>query len=358
MKQYVPILSIRPSEVAALSELPDLSKDRMTPLILIKPWLGAGALSRAVDKIHHGFGNRAWYAELDLDYLPSHGSNNFEEIQKLRDPQGGFSNWIDYVESQSNAIPVLQIEGADPQTLILQLDNAVAVGRGACIRVPRDGVFPLELLVNVLANAGRSCDFILDYRQQDSRLLVNVIPANADITLLRRSLGKCKIAVSATTFPSNFPDTSQSIYERNFYDQICEVSGDNSIIYSDRGSARATEQRGGGVPRPRIDLPATADWHFFRSECVRELNESDEDYRERRVGAYQEMAEAAVQSDAWDDNLNIWGTQFIKLTQLGGQFGINSPAKATSCRINIHMARQSLFGIDLSSEEFEEEWVD
>lgn len=166
-----------------------------------------------------------------------------------------------------------------------------------------------------------------------------------------------RVAISSTTFPSDFgSNVSQEIYERSFFNAVNAQAG--NIIYSDRGSARAVEQSGGGVPRPRIDLPTDARWHFFRSDCVREENEEDDEFRGRRIEAYGQMADSAVGSADWDERLNIWGTQLIKITQLRSQFGITSPAKSTACRINIHLAKQSLYGLGVSSEELEEDWVD
>ncbi|MAU97727.1 MAG: hypothetical protein CMP81_17895 [Fulvimarina sp.] len=359
MKQYIPVLSIRPSEVVALAELPDIAKDRMTPLVLIKPWLGTGALSRAVDKIHHGFANRPWYAELDPDYEPDDTSESFDEIAELRDPADGFVKWLSYVETQSKAIPVIQLRGADPDSLDRQTKRAMDLGRGICVRIPRSSYLPLEPILDVIARNTENCDIILDYGQQSSRLLVNIIPARTDVFAVKRRLPNSSIAISATTFPSSFTNiNSQEIFERQFFDQLCAAAGDYTLRFSDRGSARASDRSGGGVPRPRIDLPSPENWFFFRSDCVREEGEAVEEFRERRIEAYQDMAAAAVASDAWDEKLNIWGTQLIKITQLGNEYGITSPAKATSCRINIHMTVQSLFGEAINGEQLEEDWVD
>jgi hypothetical protein len=358
MPEYMPVLSIRPAEVVALAELPDLSKDRMIPLILIKPWLGSGALVRGLDKIKHGFPARPWFAELDPEYEPAATSDSFAEIQKLRDPSDGFRNWIAFVQELASAIPVLRLRGVtDTQEILKQIDNASELGRGVCIRVERT-ILLLKPLVDVLAQRPDiDITMVLDYGQQDARLLVNVIPAKADVAYIREKIPGAKISLSATTFPSAFgSNSSQEIYERSFFNLVnSDVGG---LIFSDRGSARAGEQGGGGVPRPRIDLPSQSRWNFYRSDCVRGEGETNDSFRRRRLEAYGQMADEAVKSADWDKNLNIWGTQLIKITQLRSPFGITSPAKATACRINIHLARQSLYGLGVSSEELEEEWVD
>ena len=355
---YIPILSIRPSEVVALSELPDIAKDRMRPLILVKPWLGNGALTRGLDKILHSFADRPWFAELDPEYSPTSSSDAYTEIQRLRDPSDGFRNWIEFVGALPHVTPVLQLRGAtSPEEILQQLDNALLLGRGVCLRVDRQ-FLPVAPLVDVISQRQQiDLTIIIDYKQQDARLLVNAIPAREDVNYIRTHIPNAQISLSSTTFPSSFGEnTSQEIYERNFFNLVDgEVGG---LIYSDRGSTRAAEQGGGGVPRPRIDLPTPSSWYFYRSDCVREEDETSEDFRERRIEAYGEMADYAVASPNWDNNLNIWGTQLIKITQLRSQFGITSPAKATACRINIHLAQQSLYGVGVTAEELEEDWVD
>lgn len=357
---YVPILSIRPAEVTALSELPDVAKDNLTPLILIKPWLGRGSLSRAVDKILHGFSSRAWYAELDPEFYPNTSSDSIEEIISLRDPANGFLNWMKFVESYENAIPVLQLSSLSSETFSQQLEHVESIGRGFCIRIPRNTVLNIEPIINSVARFSvDNCTIVLDYGQQDYRLLVNVLAAISEVKLVLDRIPEANIVISATTFPSSFTDISdQDIYEREFFNMVINEVGSDKIIFSDRGSTRAENQGGGGVPRPRIDLPGNTNWWFFRSDCVRDDLESDEEFRARRLDAYQEMAEEAVNSSHWDPELNIWGTQLIKITQLGSEFGITSPAKATSSRINIHLTRQAFYGQELSGDDFEEDWED
>jgi hypothetical protein len=359
MPKYIPILSIRPAEVVALAELPDLAKDRMRPLILIKPWLGSGPLARGLDKIHNGFPGRHWFAELDPEYESSVTSDSYAEVRRLRDPSNGFAHWIEFVRGLDGAIPTLQFRGVVSADQILeQIDNALELDRGVCVRIDKSVMLDMRPLIDVLADRPSfDLTVIIDYGQQDARLLVNAIAAIQDVRYIQNKLPTAKISLSSTTFPYSFGDSAkQEIYERSFANLVGSEVGD--LIYSDRGSARAGDKGGGGVPRPRIDLPTTSHWYFFRSDCVREEDESAEDFRDRRILAYGEMADAVVASEAWDPTLNIWGTQLIKITQLRSEFGINSPAKSTACRINIHLAKQALSGIEVTSQSLEEEWVD
>lgn len=358
MASYIPILSIRPAEVVALSELPDLSKNRMQPLILVKPWLGAGALSRGIDKILHGFPRRSWFAELDPEYIPAGPGQSSEELSFLRDAANGFENWISFVGRLPSAVPVLQVRGGSTAEAILsQMDHAAELARGVAVRIVRPALAVAPIVDLLSQRSAIPITIVLDYGQQDARLLVNIAAAINEISYVRGRLPHSQIVLSSTTFPSDFGGSnSQEIYERSFFNAVNAEFGD--LIYSDRGSTRAVEQGGGGVPRPRIDLPTQTHWNFYRSDCVRADEEDDDEFRARRIEAYGEMADEAVNSADWDAGLNVWGTQLIKITQLRSPFGITSPAKATACRVNIHLTKQSLYGIDLSTEHFEEEWVD
>ncbi|WP_075292649.1 beta family protein [Pararhizobium arenae] len=363
MLTYIPILSVRPAEVVALAELPDLAKDRLVPLILIKPWLGSGTLTRGIDKIRHALSSRRWFAELDPEYDPPLAAESYAEIQNLRNANNGFSNWIAFVEAVHGAIPVLQLRGAISAAVILeQVDRAADLGRGVGVRIDRTfadrALLSIHPLIDVLSQRpGVNFTIIIDYGQRDARLLVNVIPALQDVAYIRERLPAATISLSSTTFPSAFTgNISQEIFERSFFNVVNSEAG--GLVFSDRGSARAMEQGGGGVPRPRIDLPTQSQWNFYRSDCVRDDGETDEEFRARRIEAYGQMADHAIRSVDWDESLNIWGTQLIKITQLRSEFGITSPAKSTACRINIHLTRQSLYGADFSAQELEEEWAD
>ena len=59
----------------------------------------------------------------------------------------------------------------------------------------------------------------------------------------------------------------QDIYERQLFNGVRHSVGGDQLVYSDRGSARAERQTGGGGPvYPRIDYSLPENWQFYRSE--------------------------------------------------------------------------------------------
>ncbi len=354
---YLPVMSVRPSEIVALAEVPDVAKDRMLPLFLVRPWLGKGSLRRATDRVQHALAGRRWIADLDLNY-EGEDEESAMQMSRLQNPDNGYSNWKSFIADMPNCIPAAILSNNFAQ-VNEQVKSLSLLGRGLAVRFDRRSLADIRSFVEILS-AVNSPDLyvILDYGQKDSRLLRDVDAAVSDCRLVMDALPDANLAISATTFPGSFEAESENIYERLFHANVAQGIPSNTLIYSDHGSTRVSDDKGGGTPRPRIDLPRDNVWHFFRSDLIRKDDMSKNEYITLRDEEYKRMADLAVTSRNWDPSLNIWGTQFIKITQLGSQFGINSPAKATACRINIHLTRQALYGSTLTSRDFEEDWVD
>lgn len=158
------------------------------------------------------------------------------------------------------------------------------------------------------------------------------------------------IALSATSFPSDFVGrVSQEIYERQFHRLVSDLHPERAFIYSDRGSARAERQLGGGgTPAPRVDLAVASQWEFYREE-----DQGDRDQ------AYFDAATRATESSAWDPLLKVWGTQMIERTANEDDDAIVSPARSTAVRINLHLHEQSYYGAPPSEKyDTDEDWTD
>ncbi len=56
--KYIPMLSLRPAEMRALEELPNLTKDRLLPIVHLRPWVGSHRLENATDRIATAYGDR------------------------------------------------------------------------------------------------------------------------------------------------------------------------------------------------------------------------------------------------------------------------------------------------------------
>jgi hypothetical protein len=335
---YIPILSVRPAEMIGLRELPESAKRQMLPHVLFRPWLGGGTIKRAIEKVTHSCSNFGFVIELDSDYHFENQNDVAQEIGALRSENNGFANWINFVREIPTAIPCLQVS-ADIDVLRAQVLRAAELNRGIVVRIPKYSLAAVDAFCTLFSEHSLSnVLFVLDFQQTDSKFQVDVHKALQAISNIRSFFGSANIAISSTSFPSTFKGVSeQEIYERNFYNALLlEADVTSGLIYSDRGSARMPQEGGGGIPSPRIDLPGSDAWYFFRKEVDASAD------KDVRLDAYKEMADLATRSSEWNPRLNIWGTQMIKLTQLRNEFGITSPVRATSARINIHLFKQAL----------------
>lgn len=68
VKEYLVTLGIRPAELSGLKELPGSTKDRLTPLVLLAPWLATTPISRAFDKFEEAYPSRPYFIDVDTYY--------------------------------------------------------------------------------------------------------------------------------------------------------------------------------------------------------------------------------------------------------------------------------------------------
>lgn len=349
--RYIPLLSIKPAEMNALEELPDRSKDLVLPLLFLRPWVGAHYLDSALSRIEQAYEDRPCVVELGLAEpfsgapRPVHG-----ELDLLRAPDDGYENWCAFIEDNENLIPALQL--GDLDELAAQVEELAALDRGLVVRFPfQTFAFSGNITRDIAAIVGDGEDVcvILDFERQDRYLLERQAEAVALIRRIQRHLPEAYIATSASSFPDAFGNINQQeIFERSFFNGV-RASPDvgEKLIYSDRGSARAEQIGGGGGEIPaRIDYAVPHQWSFFRADGG------------NRLTGYREQAVEAMDSDVWDEDLHIWGTQLIERTALGDTAAIYSPSTSTAARINIHLHRQLFHDDEDTLYETDEDWSD
>nr|WP_246771330.1 beta family protein [Aestuariivirga sp. YIM B02566] len=357
--RYVPILAIRPAEMKALEELPEVDKDSMLPLILIRPWLSANTLSKSINRFKEAYGEtRPWLADIDPFYAAALANDDddddeadpkkvFSEIEALQDPANGYSNWCAFIEADPRAIPCLRLDPNNINALTQEIITFSAMQRGICLRIPRAGFGGIGQIADILnAQNVTSVLFILDFEQATMNELSNAAAAIGLINTIKGKIPGAEIAISATTFPDSFNGLKeQAIAERGFFSLIKAQLGQFRLIYSDRGSARAEKRTGGGgLPPPRVDYPSFKNWYFFKPE---------------KIPTYQAAAKAAMTHKSWEPKMKIWGTQMIERTAKGDPYAIVSPVRSTATRINLHLHHQLYFDDPpLALQEIEDDWVD
>ena len=366
--KYTPILSIRPSEMNALEELPDKDKDIILPIIPLKGWVGSKRLENSTSRIEKAIGERFWVADIDatfiednIDYLlkGEYPREVFNEIEALLDSDNGYENWYQYLSKISNAIPTLQLQ--DSEQLEPQIIKLNSLGRGIVVRFTTSDINSDQYLdvINILSRLGIDEVFIVfDYGQVNREVLTFAAVIISVIQNSQAILPTAIFAISCSSFPSSFSGENYGenpIYERRLFNMVSNECPEIRMIYSDRGGARAEKiGGGGGIPSPRIDYPLGNDWQFIRKE----FEDHEAPAENEKEELYTAIATELLNADYWNPNLHVWGTQVIELTSLGDEFGINSPIKATAVRINIHLHQQLYYGAPVELMDTDEDWED
>lgn len=366
---YIPILAIKPGEMAALEQLPDKDKDLLLPFFPIRGWSSAHKLSNALEKIYKCIGNRPWIADVDVNFLTENKTFIFtgahpktpvyQEIKDLLKPDGGFENWCNFLLEHKNAIPCIRCETLD--NLPQQIQRLSTLKRGMVLRICPDDKYHgkhEEIIKTLSTNTTEPILIIYDLEAIDQNFEERIPLLTNFMTQAKRVLPEVAISISASSFPTSFSGLHRgesSIYERILFNKIDNTKAFGKLIYSDRGSARAQKQDGGGgTPPPRIDYPLKKDWKFVR----REVEDNIPNSKALRKSAYVEIAKEIISSSYWIPELRLWGTQQIELTAEGNDFAIYSAQRSTAARINIHLYTQLHYHAKYEDINTDEEWTD
>jgi len=335
---YCPALHARIAEIKALAQLPAVTKDRLFPLIIARPWPNAKHLARTWEKIGEAMGNRRFALDLDRTKRNSGGkreaATEFDELFVIRN---GFANYYETISAIPEAIPVLRLSGGEVAHFDAQARHIEDLDRGLVVRIEYGVVTnPIALVEQVLGRF-RDVSFFVDAGWSRD-ILGREVWASGIVERIARDHPEIEVVVSGSSFPDSFSDIRDrgiiAVEERSLYNNLVRRHNSATLIYGDWGSTRppSTEQ----VPMrnvPRIDLPTASQWISFRRD--KEL-EGDEDYTD--------IAQRVVADADWPDGLDIWGTYTIEWTANGEPGAIRSPATAAAARINIHLHRQAFFG--------------
>ncbi|MEF1284873.1 protein beta [Vibrio sp. M250220] len=367
--QYCPILAISPSELQGLKELPDKDKNLILPVFPIKSWAAAKELKNSIDKVEESIGkDRKWIADIDdVDllgrkeetYRPVH-----HDLRKLIDPEGGYRNWCDFIKEHTNTIPCLQLN--DLSEITTQIKVLSTLGRGIVV-ILKQVDLESKRYQTILSNLTDVSNLlvILDLEQITKEQVELSYQIILYLQAIKVMLPQAMVSLSSTSYPDSFGGYHKgvkSIYERALFDRV--KSSISDLVYSDRGSARATKMSGGaGVPPPRIDYACRNEWNFIRMEfstLSASLSKSEKQakIRKEKMELYTLIAQQIMEEPYWEDELALWANYIIELTSKGDQFGINSAQKATAVRINKHLYTQLHYNsLDLAGDT-DDDWED
>ena len=290
--RYIPFLSLRPAEMRAIQELPERDKDLLLPYFSIRAWMGAHYLDSALSRLEEAYGRRPHFVTI-ADAEPIEGERPvYAELDELRNSDNGYSAWYHFIEAHSNFIPALQLD--EITQLRRQTERFYELGRGILVPI-REAAFSqarnIADSVSSSTDRGRDVCFFLDFARASRDILMRQAQTLTLARTIFEAAPRSFVAISASSFPDSFAEiTEQRIYERTLFDEVADQLGNPHLIYSDRGSARAERQTGGGgeIP-PRVDYAERSRWRFFRSNGVGS-----------RAVAYRDQAARLTASRIWD----------------------------------------------------------
>jgi|TARA_B110000211_G_scaffold213145_1_gene253385 hypothetical protein len=365
--KYIPILAIKPAEMSALEELPEKDKDILLPLFSLKGWAGSKKLKNTPERISKAFGTKNWIADIDQSFIKDKTKSAdgeyprevYHQIEELLDPNDGYSNWFEYLKELPNAIPCLQL--GDEKVISEQIQKLTSLDRGLVTKFDFNFIQSevyIEILKSIASENYEDNLVIFDFEEVTVDT-VNSAPLIASVIQeAHLILPDALFAVSGTSFPNGFANQhlgENPIRERQLFQKVINLCEGIRFVYSDKGSAKAEQQNGGGgiPPYPRIDYPLKNDWRFVRHEFDDPYDIQDGE----KIELYKKASIELMGMDYWIKNLHLWGTQLIELTAKGDKMGISNPMKATAVRINIHLHQQLHYDV-IEVVDTDEDWED
>lgn len=346
---YFPTLGIRPSEMRALEELPEKTKDRLRPTVLFAPWVGSHSLSASLERVTKAFKGRPFYLDIDRSYWSEKARPAVEEFFAIRDEGGDYGEYFSIIRNCEFAIPTIQLENTDSSGVSAQIQAANEIGRGFMLRLTR-GTYSEEKLSHVLGvcRTGLAnfvveidCEWTDDFLQAEAW-------ASGIIDRMTEVGSSPTTIICSTSFPKAFSDIvgmkEIQIGSRMLYERMTSRFGNQiQLLYGDWATTRPREYSGGQTPPPRIDYPALDRWLLLR----------DPD-----TWNYQQAAKALLNSSAWDSTINVWGKVQIEKTAAGDVSGITTAAGNVAARINLHLHIQSWAGDEAGLVDTDDPWID
>lgn len=356
VQDYLLTLGIRPAELSGLKELPGSTKDRLTPLVLLAPWLATTPLSRALDKFEEAYPSRPYFIDVDTYYQVNDKPNEAKALwSRLAQKPADLDAWWQLLLEYPNANPCLLMAEQSIESARAQIFWARENDRAFCVRLNlAEGIgsgIPQWMpgLVDELAAEGASDYFVVfEFGWVADAMLLAAGASGYTDFFFSAVPPTIPIAISCTSFPKDFTifdGTVESGFSNRHLIAQVQQATNKRIVYGDWGTTRPRNYGYASSPKNRIDYPTDNSWVFAR-------------YQNEQM-SFHEAAQRITGSERWSGNLGIWGEQLIEGTADGQDFAIDSMRKMYAARINIHLHRQAYYGHLLPPPDaLDEEWSD
>ena len=351
LNSYVPTLAVRAAELKGLDYLPNSTKNRICPMLVLAPWPNAKTLDKAIRRFENAFPNRSYFMDLDRDYIPSNDTNSAQiDWQSLHCKNDNYKNWQKFWQKHKHVIPCIQFHGIDQSSIEKQIEKVQSQNREFCLRFElRRNPKNLSEVISCLVNLG-TADYtiMLDggwisdtnrYKQWIDELY------DTELSLVNVSI---PIILSFTTIPKDYSqieDLEEIFFKNNNVVQEFRRDTNRNIVLGDWASTKPREYGFGSTPLPRIDYPLIDSWIIARNK--------EEEW------TYQDAAQTIVESNYWNGKLGIWGEKIIESTANGEDYVIDSPQKNVTSRVNIHIHMQAFRNYDgFEAIDLDDDWED
>ena len=356
IQKYVATLGIRLAEMSGLKELPDVTKDSLTPIALLAPWLTATPLSRALDKFEESYPKRHYFVDIDTSYEVNENPNEAKnQWMELAMTPPNIISWMNLLKDYPYANPCLLMRGSSSiEDARIQARWARENGRMFCVRVTLvDGTASsipdwVEPFIADPENYEVDDYFVvLDFGWVPRNFKLAESNVNNISVFVSKVPNNIPVVISFTSFPKEFSEYDGlgrlPFDSRQIVANVAEKAG-RQVTYGDWGSTRPRTKGFAGKPRIRIDYPMVDAWVFSRN--------SDENL------TFQDAAIELTRSGHWNGNIGIWGEKLIEGAAKGSEFAINSIPKMSAARINIHLHLQTFHERLPEPEELDQELTD
>ncbi len=273
--EYLVTLCIRRAELSGLKEIPGSTKDRLTPLVLLAPWMATYPLSKAIDKFEDAYPGRPYFIDVDTYYHPGDNGNEAKDAwAELVKRPADLGVWQALLLPYPNANPCLLMNGStleiargqvawvreNDRSFCLRMDMAVA-GSGIPTWLP-------SLVAELAAEGAVDYTVVFDFGLVQSALEVAPVAAGYIKSFFSATPPEIPIAVCCTTFPSDFTvfDGIEELgfSNRDLLAQIKLATNHPRMIYADWGSTKPRAYEHASAPKNRIDYPTDKGWVIAR----------------------------------------------------------------------------------------------
>ena len=355
VREYLVTLGVRPAEMSGLKELPGSTKDRLTPLLLLAPWLVTTQLSRALDKFEEMYPSRPYFIDVDTYYRVNEKLNEAKALWKrLAQKPADLDVWWGLLEQYPHTNPCLLMAEQPIERAWDQISWARENNRTFCVRMnlaeSGSGIPPWmpELMKKLAAEGANDYAVVFEFGWIPDPLIPVAVATNYTEKYLSEIPPEVPVAISCTSFPKEFTSydgtTEVRFANRELVAQVQRNTNHPKIIYGDWGSTRPRSYDHRSHPKNRIDFPTDNSWVFARNQ-----NDSID---------FQAAAERITTSSHWTGDLGVWGEQMIEGTAAEQPFAIDTMHKMIAARINIHLHRQAFYGHLPPPGALDEEWSD